>query len=227
MTNPTICTPCRPRVRAMLPAPLMADAGTAPRSRTSPSTRTICLYWLILTSCAAFFVFEAMRFRSAMSTGADESPGSSVDSKGSELLASSDASAQLGLDRWEFEGGSIYGLARDGEVLAEFHVQPDNLAIESILPEAGIRHTDGSADFPAVTGRYYDAMTLDMQSLSESTDLASASIETEKAVVNCFLILDNCLTEAVQRQVLFGQSCSCSFNVAACSVFLPLALDCI
>jgi hypothetical protein len=68
--------------------------------------------------------------------------------------------------------------------------------------------------------------SLPRPNLSDSAD-ASAAVLTEKAVVNCFLFLDNCLAEAVQRQVLFGQSCSCSLNVGACSIFLPLALDCV
>jgi hypothetical protein len=141
-------------------------------------------------------------------------------------LRASDMSVQLGLDRWEFDEGGIYGLTRDGEVLAEFQIQPDNSAVESILPEQGIRKMDGSEDFPPAAGQFYDALTLDLQSLSNSADLAALPAEVEKIVVNCFLILDNCFAEAVQRQVLFGQSCSCSLNVAACSVFLPLALDC-
>lgn len=153
-------------------------------------------------------------------------PASSHEQPTSELRASG-ASVELGLDRWEFEGGGIYGLTRDGEVLAEFHIQPDNAAVESILPMAGLRRTDGSEDFPPAAAKFYEALALDIQAMSSSGERAAVPVEVEKAVVNCFLILDNCLAEAVQRQVLFGQSCSCALNINACSIFLPLALDCI
>jgi len=143
----------------------------------------------------------------------------------SELLATG-TSIQLGLERWEFDDGGIYGLTRDGEVLAEFHIQPDNSAVESIMPEPGLRKMDGSEDFPPAARKFYEALTSDIQSLSNSADAASLPADIEKAVVNCFLSLDNCLAEAVQRQILFGQSCSCSINVGACGLFLPLALDC-
>ena len=142
-------------------------------------------------------------------------------------LAVSSAGAALGLDHWEFDAKSIYGFGGGGEVLAEFHVRADNLAIESIAPEQSVRNIDGSAEFSPLTKGYYDALARDLQFLSASGDPADLPADVEKAVVNCFLILDNCLAEAAQRLVLFGQSCTCSLNVAACGVFLPLALDCI
>lgn len=167
---------------------------------------------------------SALEADSRKTTGATEQASSSEPTS---QLQASGTSIELGLERWEFEGGGIYGLTREGEVLAEFHIQPDSAGVESILPVAGLRKTDGSEDFPPAAAEFYEALALDIQAMSSSGELASVPADVEKAVVNCFLSLDNCLAEAVQRQVLFGQSCSCGLNIAACGIFLPLALDCI
>ena len=143
----------------------------------------------------------------------------------SDGIAAGEAGQGVGLERWEFGDEGIYGLDRNGEVLAEFHINRDNFSIESVLPEAGVYGRDGSSQLSAVTQPFYDALQRDLvAAFGDSAPTRDAAAVLPSTLVDCYLILANCGADALVLR-LAGLTCTCAPD-SQCPFILPIGLNC-
>jgi hypothetical protein len=149
------------------------------------------------------------------SQGAGESTVTTVVSAG-------EASADLGVARWEATDDGIYGVQSDGTILAEFHTGEQG--VESVLPEAAL-YVEGQSAFPKLTQEYYDAFAADAQDATPTRADASAAVVPSTLVdIDCYVNLTTCFQD---RDAIFANSgivCVCQppslFNSCQTAPFL-------
>ena len=173
-------------------------------------------------SCFAAILFIA----SGCSTGAEPSEEQQIDPTSPALSESSatpdDAQGMpagaagqgIGLERWEFGAGGVYGFDRNGVLVVEFHINRDDYSVESVLPEAGVYMRDGRDVFSTSTQPFYDALRLDLTAtFGDSVPTENAASVQPSALVDCYLILANCGADALVLR-LAGLSCTCAPDAA-------------
>ena len=130
-----------------------------------------------------------------------EARGAQDESSATTVVPAGEASAQLGVARWEGYADAIYGFENSGKVVAEFH--STDRGLESVLPEAGLL-TDAGSGFSELTQRYYDAFSADAQSVVPDGADASAAVAASGLVfVDCYLNLASCFRD---RDLIFQQT---------------------
>jgi len=127
------------------------------------------------------------------------------------VFATGDESKALGLARWEVAGDGIRGASADDRVLAEFVLHPEDGVIESVVPSAGVRSLDGSAEpaqFAPDTERFFAAFERDRAEVSGLLPNASVLPST---FIGCNSSFRECNENAAVQIGLGGfTSCTCT-----------------
>jgi hypothetical protein len=152
--------------------------------------------------------------------------------KSASIVRAGEESAKLGVDRWAIESGTVRGLNRSNEVVAEFYADGETHTIHSVLPAVGVKDITNpeNSTLTDSTSAYFHALAGDLGSaaakireLPKIADAQSIDKQSSAWYQSCHSFYSDCDVAGFQG-VLWGawRYYECRMPTPACGNAIAL-----